>query len=43
MQNIIIKINVINIVEKLFEFEDEIDDEKKIHNENMLMKIRTVC
>ena len=40
MQNTAIKINVINIVKKLFEFENEIDDEKKIHDENMLMKIR---
>ena len=39
MQNITIKINIINIVKKLFEFENEIDDEKKIYNENMLMKI----
>ena len=39
MQNIIIKINVINIVKKLFKFKNEIDDEKKIHDENMLMKI----
>ena len=36
------KINVINIVKELFEFENEIDDEKKIHDENMLMKVRTV-
>ena len=36
------KINVINIVKKLFEFENEIDDEKKIHDENMLMKIRII-
>ena len=43
MQNIIMKVNVINIVEKLFEFENEIDDEKKIHDENMLMKIRAAC
>ena len=42
MQNIIIKINVINIVKKLFEFENEIDDEKKVHDENMLMKVRIV-
>ena len=34
------KINVINIIEKLFKFENEIDDKKKIHDENMLMKIR---
>ena len=39
MQNIIMKINVINIIKKLFEFENEIDDEKKIHDENMLMKV----
>ena len=42
MQNIVMKINVINIVKKLFEFENEIDDEKKIHDENILIKIRTV-
>ena len=42
MQNTAMKINVINIIEKLFEFENEIDDEKKIHNENMLMKVRIV-
>ena len=36
------KINIINIVKKLFEFENEIDDEKKIYDENMLMKVRTV-
>ena len=40
MQNIAMKINVINIVKKLFEFENEIDDEKKIHDKNMLMKVR---
>ena len=39
MQNIAIKINVINIVKKLFEFENEINDEKKIHDKNILMKI----
>ena len=33
------KINVINIVKKLFKFENEIDDEKKIHDKNMLMKV----
>ena len=27
----------------MFEFEDEIDDKKKIYDENMLMKIRIVC
>ena len=42
MQNIAIKINVINIVKKLFEFENEIDDEKKVHDENMLMKVWVV-
>ena len=42
MQNIIIKINVINIVKELFEFKNEIDDKKKIHDENMLMKVRIV-
>ena len=42
MQNIIIKINIINIIKKLFEFENEIDDEKKIYDENMLMKVRVV-
>ena len=39
MQNIIMKINVINIVKKLFKFENEIDDEKKIHDKNILMKV----
>ena len=42
IQNITMKINVINIIKKLFEFENEIDDEKKIHNKNMLMKVRIV-
>ena len=42
MQNIAIKVNVINIVKKLFKFENEIDDEKKIHDKNMLMKVRIV-
>ena len=42
MQNTAMKINVINIVKKLFEFENEIDDEKKIHDENMLMKVWAV-
>ena len=42
MQDITMKVNVINIVKKLFEFKNEIDDEKKIHDENMLMKIRIV-
>ena len=39
MQNIIIKINIINIVKELFEFENEIDDEKKVHDKNILMKV----
>ena len=42
MQNITIKINVINIVKKLFKFENEIDNKKKVHNKNMLMKVRVV-
>ena len=42
MQNIIIKMNVINIIKKLFKSENEFDDEKKIHDENMLMKVRVV-
>ena len=37
------KINVINIIKKLFEFKNKINDEKKIHDKNMLMKIRIVC
>ena len=36
------KINVINIVKKLFEFKNEIDDKKKIHDENILIKVQTV-
>ena len=36
------KVNVINIIKKLFEFENEIDDEKKVYDENMLMKVRIV-
>ena len=40
MQNIAIKINVINIVKKLFKFKNKIDDEKKIHDKNILMKIQ---
>ena len=39
MQNIAMKINVINIVKKLFEFENEINNKKKVHDENMLMKV----
>ena len=42
MQNITMKINIINIVKKLFKFENKIDDEKKIHDENMLMKVQIV-
>ena len=41
MQNAVMKINAINIVKKLFEFENEIN-EKKIYDKNMLMKVRTV-
>ena len=41
MQNAAMKINVINIMKKLFEFENEIN-EKEIYDENMLMKIRVV-
>ena len=40
IQNITIKINVIKIIEKLFEFENEINNEKKVHDENILMKVR---
>ena len=36
------KVNVINIVEKLFEFENKIENKKKIHDKNMLMKIQVV-
>ena len=43
MQNITMKVNVINIMKELFEFENKIDDKKKIHNENILMKVRIVC
>ena len=39
MQNILIKINVINIVKKLFEFENTIDNEKKVHDKNILIKL----
>ena len=39
MQNTVMKINVINIVKELFEFENKIDDEEKIHDENMLIKV----
>ena len=42
MQNVAVKVNIINIVKKLFEFKDEMN-EKKIYNENMLMKIRAAC
>ena len=42
VQNIAIKINVINIVKELFEFKNEIDNKKEIHDKNMLMKVRTV-
>ena len=39
MQSITMKINIINIIKKLFEFKTEIDDEKEIHDENILMKV----
>ena len=39
MQNAAMKINVINIVKKLFKFENEMN-EKEIYDENILMKIR---
>ena len=42
MQNITMKINVINIIKKLFKFENEMNDKKKIHDKNMLMKVRIV-
>ena len=42
MQNIVMKINIINIVKRLFKFENEIDDKKKIDDKNMLIKIRIV-
>ena len=42
MQNITMKINVINIVKKLFKFKNEINEKKKIHNKNILMKVWTV-
>ena len=42
MQNITMKVNVINIMKKLVEFKNEINDEKKIHDENMLMKVQIV-
>ena len=43
MQNIIIKVNVINIVKELFKFKNEINDEKRIYDKNILMKVWTVC
>ena len=39
IQNTAMKINIINIMKKLFKFENEIDDKKKVHNENILMKV----
>ena len=39
IQNAAIKINIINIIKKFFEFENEISDEKKIYDKNILMKI----
>ena len=40
IQNVAIKINVINIIKKLFEFENEINNKKKIYNKNILMKVK---
>ena len=40
MQNTAVKINIINIVKRLFEFENKIN-EKEIYDKNMLIKIRT--
>ena len=31
-----------NIIKKLFEFENEIDDEKKVRDKNMLIKVQIV-
>ena len=42
MQNIAMKVNVINIIKKLFEFENEIDDKKKVHDKNMLITVRII-
>ena len=38
IQNAAMKINIINIVKKLFEFENKMN-EKKIYDKNMLMKV----
>ena len=43
IQNIMMKTNVINIVKKLFEFKNEIDNKKKIHDKNILIKVRIIC
>ena len=42
MQNAAIKIHAINIVKRLFEFKNKMN-EKEIHDQNMLMKIQVVC
>ena len=42
MQNTAMKMNVINIIKKLFKFKNEIIDEEKIHDKNILMKVRAV-
>ena len=39
MQNITMKINIINIVKELFKFDNKIDDKKQIHDKNILMKV----
>ena len=41
MQNVAMKTKAVNIVKKLFEFENKMN-EKEIHDENMLMKVRIV-
>ena len=43
IQNVILKINIINIVEKLFKFKNKIDDKKKVYDENILMKVKIIC
>ena len=34
------KVNVINIIKKLFKFKNKIDNEKKVYNKNILMKVK---
>ena len=33
------KINIFNIIKKLFKFKNEINDKKKVYDKNMLMKV----